>query len=197
MKNKWLFVLIALDITWAGIALAYDWPKLADYPLYIWPAVIICPLYPALLAYIWYKIAMRKRPNNFVLTLATVGSAFFGLLAPVFYSLVMLSEGFNFLTFGAIFWVAFYGTQGWLLLAKSISVLKAYWLILVTILLTIKITLDWRYATFDYFTEGRPAYLNAAVFSAYAILTLLTVFIIIRRRLTRLNKPHRPHELSR
>ena len=121
--NKILLkTIIILDLVWTGSALVYDWPALGHIPVYAWPFIIICPVYPFLLALVWWWLYHGKKPNRFLLAFAALPSAAYFAAALIYYPTWMAANNFDWLAFGQIFWVAFYGLQGfWLLRRKSIS----------------------------------------------------------------------------
>lgn len=96
-------MLIALLTCMSAIALAYDWEAIGKIPWYLIPLIVVCPLYPALLA-----LSLRTGNRGILAGIATVPAATFGLLALVFYPLYMLERGFDWLDFGQIFWVLAY-----------------------------------------------------------------------------------------
>ncbi|HOE74687.1 MAG TPA: hypothetical protein PLC05_01520 [bacterium] len=185
VKNKsFIFALIALNFVWTISSLAYDWSELTHQPFYLWPFLIICPLYPFLLALVWLKIIRQQTPNNYLLAFAAIGASFFGALSILFYPVVMLIEGFNWLTFGAIFWVLFYGIQGWYLLFTPNTTLKKWPTILATLYLVTKIFLDWRYNTFGYMSQNEELPIDSLALSAMAILFVILLNTVHLRRLS-------------
>ncbi|MGI6123343.1 MAG: hypothetical protein ACOYIG_04010 [Acetivibrionales bacterium] len=175
-KNKFLIpALITLNFVWAVSAIIYDWPELMRQPIYLWPFLLVCPIYPLLLAITWLKIVRKQTPNSYLLAFATVGASFFGALGLLFYPTVMFIEGFNWLTFGAIFWVLFYGAQGWYLLFAPNVTLKKWPVSLAVFYLLIKTFLDWRYNTFGYMSQNEELPIDGLALSAVVI--LLAIFL--------------------
>ena len=118
----WL-IIVVIDLVWTGSALVYDWPALGHIPFYAWPFIIICPVYPFLLALVWRQYYRRRKPNQFLLAFAALPSATYFVAALIYYPTWMAANGFDWLAFGQIFWVAFYGLQGfWLLRHQTINV---------------------------------------------------------------------------
>ena len=138
--------LIILDIFWFSAALWVDFPKLITIPIWAWAFVIICPIYPLLLAIVWGQKYKDKKPNNYILSFAAIPSALFGILALIYYPLIMHTTGFNWNVFGQIFWVAFYSAQGWYLLFREKFRIMS--VIIVLIYLFTKFTIDYLTKTF-------------------------------------------------
>lgn len=160
-----MIFLIILDLFWAGAALWVDLPKLADIPPWAWPVVIICPVYPLLLAIVWRQIMKGKKPNQYILAFGALGAALFGILAIVFYPLTMIEGGWNWRAFGQIFWVWFYSAQGWYLIFKYR--IKLFPALVAFSYFLIKFTLDYRFKTFGYLD-----------FSGLSDLALASLYII-------------------
>ncbi|MCX6810059.1 MAG: hypothetical protein NTZ65_04960 [Candidatus Berkelbacteria bacterium] len=143
-----MLFLIFLDFIWSVSAFIYDWSKFATIPWFVLPFVVICPIYPLLLAIVWIKIFKKKNPNQYLFTFATIPSMIFGLLALIYYPVAMFYQGFSLNAFGQIFWVLFYSIQAWYLFFKyKTSTLP---IILVLFYLSIKFFIDYKYLTFGY-----------------------------------------------
>ena len=108
-------MLPAVYLAMGAVALAYDWPALAAIPWYLLPLVVICPVYPTLLA-----VALLTGRRGVLAGIATVPAAVFGLLALAFYPLYMLRNGFAWTDLGQIFWVLAYAVPA-LLLSPQVS----------------------------------------------------------------------------
>jgi len=141
-------VIAYLDFIWALVALLYDLGKLASISWFLWPLVVICPLFPFLLGLVFLEITKKSRPNQFLLASAGIASATFGALALLFYPLIMFNEGFSWAGFGQILWVLFYGLQGWYLVYKYKVGLGP--ILVAGIYLIGKLTLDYFYLSFGY-----------------------------------------------
>ncbi len=141
-------IIAFLDLFWSVAALLYDATKLSSISWYLWPLVIVCPLYPLLLAIVFYKITKNKPVNQFLIAFATVGSASFSFLALAFYPMLMINEGFDILGLGQILWVLFYSVQGWYLISRF--KLKVLAIIAVNVYLVVKFLLDYKYLSFGY-----------------------------------------------
>jgi hypothetical protein len=123
-----LLAFIILDFFWSVSAWIYDWSKLTTIPLYLWPFVAVCPIYPLLLALVLLQFYLKKTPNQFLLAIAAVPSAVFGILAILFYPLAMIYQGFSWNAIGQIFWVLVYSSQGFYLLSKYEISKRAFFL---------------------------------------------------------------------
>lgn len=164
-----MLFLIFLDFFWSGGALWVDIPKLPGIPIWAWPFVVICPIYPFLLALVWLKIYRKQKPNQYLLAFAAIPSAIFGVLALVYYPTLMATNGFTWQDFGQIFWVLFYSIQGWYLLIKFKI---ARWpTLLVSLCLMIKFILDYKFLTFGY--------LDVNLLSPILLKLLLAVALIL------------------
>lgn len=148
MKNKIFFVLIILDLIWAISALVYDLSAIGQIPIYFWPFIIICPIYPFLLALVWYQKVKYNHTNSYLLAFAAVPSAAYFIGALIYYPTFMVSNGFNILALGAIFWVAFYGLQGfYLLITNKLSKISQ---LLAILFLVISFIIQYLTKTYDY-----------------------------------------------
>lgn len=151
-----MLYLIFLDLFWSLAALIIDLPKLPEIPVWAWPFAVVCPIYPFLLFLVWRAIYKGREPNPYLLAFAVIGSAVFGLLALLFYPAVMTKIGFDWRSFGQIFWVLFYSLQGWYLLFKKRLLLGPA--ATVGGFLLVKFYLDYRFETFGYLgVEDLPA----------------------------------------
>jgi len=117
-----LIVFVMLNLFWSGAAWVYDLDKLITIPLYLWPLIAVCPIYPLLLALLLLQLYLKKTPNQFLLAFSVIPSIVFGVLAVLFYPLAMFYQGFSWNALGQIFWVWFYAAQGvWLFTNYRIS----------------------------------------------------------------------------
>lgn len=142
------YLLFVLDILWSAAAWIVDYDKLSTIPVWAWPFCIVCPIYPALLAVVWYKKAKKVAVNEWLMAFAALPSAVLGIMAIVYYPLKMVNNGFDIIDLGQIFWVLFYSIQGWVLLCKKTTNKTA--VILATVFLVVKFTVDLVYLSFDY-----------------------------------------------
>jgi len=145
---KVIWIIFILDIFWSAAGFAVDIPKLSNIPAYLWPFVLICPIYPLLLALIWYMYIKKRPINQYLLSFATLPSIVFGVLAVVFYPTAMIYQGTSLRDIGQIFWVLFYAVQGLYLFEKN--KFSALALFIPSLYLIIKLYLDIRYGTFGY-----------------------------------------------
>ena len=176
-----MIFLIITDLFWSGAALIVDLPKLADIPPWAWPVVMICPIYPLLLAIVWFQIIYRKRSNQYLLAFAAIPSAVFGVLALVFYPLKLSALGWDSNAFGQIFWVLVYSIQGWYLLFRYKTGFRPA--ALAILYLFVKFTLDYKFNTFGYLDFAGLS--NVAVLSLYIVALAVSVagfFILLSSR---------------
>lgn len=113
-----MLTLIILDLIWALSALVYDWHSISILPIWAIPFILICPLYPLLLALVWLQIRTQKPLNPLLYNLAVLPSAVYGCLALAFYPLIIFYQGFDIYALLQIPWVLFYALQAWYLLFK-------------------------------------------------------------------------------
>lgn len=126
MSKQKLKLLILLNLTWSILGFFADFAWLREVPIYLVPLTSICSLYPPLLT-IWYlyQYLERKIPNWFTFWVI-LGTASYGLMAQIYFPLLMSWKGINFHDIGSMFWVAVYGTQSVLLFKhlKKLSFLQ-------------------------------------------------------------------------
>lgn len=140
-----------------------DSAKLSLIPFYLWPIVLICPIYPLLLAIVWTMRLRKQKTNSYLLAFAALPSAVFGILALIYYPAQLYYTKFNWNDFGQIFWVLFYSAQGWWLLLREKILTKA--LVLAGIYLLVKFTIDIKYQTFGYLEIANlPTHVQMAVY---------------------------------
>ena len=180
MNRKIILILIILDLFWATAALVFDWSAIGQIPFYFWPFIIICPVYPFLLALTWYQKIRGNHINSYLLAFATVPSIAYFIGALIYYPTLMVSNGFNILTFGAIFWVALYGLQAmYLLIKNSIPTLP---IIFVSMFLLISFIIQFLTKSFGYLDFGNLD--SSTVLIIYvAIYANLILYIIVLKKL--------------
>lgn len=110
-KNKWLLGVIVLDLIWSSIAWVHDFPVISGLPWYLAPFIIICPVFPLLLAIIWWG-RLRQIDLAALLPWAALPGVVYAILAPVFYGADAYYNGFSWINVGQVLWVWFYGLQG-------------------------------------------------------------------------------------
>ncbi len=115
MSKQKLKYLILLNLTWSILGIYADWEWLSQVPSYLIPFTAICSLYPPLLT-IWYSLKLRGiNPPNWLTLWILVGTTTYGILAQIYFPLLMSWKGINFHDIGSMFWVAVYGTQAFIL----------------------------------------------------------------------------------
>lgn len=111
MSKRKLKYLILLNLTWSVLGIYADWAWLSEVPSYLIPFTAICSLYPPLLT-IWYLIKYRGgNPPNWLTLWILIGITSYGILAQIYFPLLMSWKGINFHDAGSMFWVAVYGLQ--------------------------------------------------------------------------------------
>ena len=173
--QRFVLAAIILNLVWAGSALVYDWPAMTRIPVYWWPFVVICPYYPFLLALVWRQIYCEHKLNRFLLAFAAAPSVIYFLAALMYYPTWMIKNNFDWLAIGQIFWVAFYGLQGWFLLKSQSVSPSAVGLACVFLLLSFAI--QYRYDTFGYLDTTNLS--RPLILAEYSLLGLATVFLFL------------------
>ena len=173
-----MIYLIVLDLILSFSAWVYDWSTLMTIPVYLWPVVAICPIYPLLLAYIWYQKHRKQKPHPAVMTWALIGGSTYALAALFFYPALMRYEGFSWLGVGAIIWVLLYGLQALYLLKRN--KLASSWVVFTVIALSAKTLLDVQYNTFGYLITPEDtlpqSFINAAAGGVIAVILLVGLY---------------------
>lgn len=166
-----ILFLTILDLIWSLLAWFYDWQKLFSIPFYLVPFILTCPVYPLLLAIIWYQIYKKRSLNAFIYYIAVIVSVMYGALALFYYPSQMVLYGFDWLTFGAIFWVLVYALQGGYLLLKIRPKFNLISFLVAIILIFEKIIIDYVTRTSDYIIDKfyPQSYLNWLFFIALII----------------------------
>jgi len=186
MKNKIIIVLIILDLIWAVSALVYDLSAIGQIPIYFWPFIIICPIYPFLLAIVWYQKVRHNHINSYLLAFATIPSLAYFIGALIYYPTLMSAYGFNWLEFGAIFWVAFYGLQAVYLLFKN--PIPKMPVILVLIFLLISFIIQFLTKSYGYLDFGNLDSATIIIIYAAILVNLSAYIYVLQNIFTILNK---------
>lgn len=108
---------------------------------------------------------------------AAIPSAVFGLLAVLFYPMLMYNLGFDILGLGQILWVLFYGLQGWYLIFTKRIKLSA--VVIVNLYLLVKMTLDYKFLSFGYLDLNLLSGSQLTALFLAGILGLATIDFII------------------
>lgn len=177
--KKLFVVLIVLDLVWAIAALVYDWSAIGKIPFYFWPFIIICPIYPFLLALTWYQKVKFNHINSYLLVFAAIPSMAYFIGALIYYPTIMVSNGFNWLVFGGIFWVAFYGLQAFYLAIKEKIALTP--LLCAILFVAISFVVQYLTKTFGYLdTTGLDNQVIAIIYS-FTFVNLILYLIVLRK----------------
>ena len=173
--------LVIADFIWAISAWVVDVYKLPQIPPWAWIFVVVCPIYPILLALVFLKFLGKKKVNPYLLAFAAIPSAVFGILTLAYYPAKMVFQGFNGNDFGQIFWVLFYSVQGWWLVKNERLALIP--ILAVTAFLTTAFVIDYKFKTFGYlnFTLFPNSYITFLFILAVAVTYLLLAFHLIRK----------------
>ena len=173
MNKKFVFAIIIFNLIWSVSALLYDGKVILQIPFYFWPFLIICPIFPFILAIVWYQIYDKNKPNYWLLSLGGIASVTYFLAALIYYPTWMFQNGFDLLAFGQILWVAAYGIQGLYLIiqydTKKIAVL------LTTLFLMLSFVVQWKTETIGYLDFTNIS--SRTITGEYLCLSLLLLFL--------------------
>jgi hypothetical protein len=115
MSKRKLKYLILLNLIWSILSIYTDWTWLTSIPPHLILFTSICSLYPPLLT-IWYLIKYYGgKPPNWLTLWILVGITSYGILAQIYFPLLMSWKGINFHDAGSMFWVAVYAFQALIL----------------------------------------------------------------------------------
>jgi hypothetical protein len=115
LSSNLLQKLIVFNFIWSILGIFADWTWLSSIPFYLIPFTVICSLYPPLLLIIYIFIKQGKNPPQALLWFTSIGLISYGLMAQLYFPLLMSWKGFNLHDFGSMFWVAAYGLQFFLI----------------------------------------------------------------------------------
>lgn len=170
--NKIYIFLIVTNLFWSAMAFIYDFDKIINLPAQIWPFIIICPIYPLLLAVSWLFIYLKHR-NRLIITFSAFNSLIFFIAALIYYPVWMIINGFDLLAFGQIFWVAFYGLQGAYLVNKI--KLNQPGLLISIIFLLLTFLIQCKTNSFGFFDTAN--FSQTLILVLYGVLSLGTVLL--------------------
>jgi|GEM_PF-2447288 len=160
--------IVVLDLIIGTTALVYDWGTIVSLPIWLLPVIIICPLYPFLLAGVWWRL-QNHRGSTWLYAGAVIPSAMYGVLALIFYPMVMVATQFSWTNLLAEIWVWLYASQSWYLLKKYPPV-KLFPIIVASIFIL---------AAFLFQLQTNSyGYLALAVLSLPAKIALLTLAVL-------------------
>ena len=170
--------IVYLDFIWSILALVYDIGKLGEIAWYLWPLVLICPVFPLFLAFVFIEVVKNKPVNQFLLAFAAIPSAVFGFSALLFYPMLMYNLGFDILGAGQILWVLFYGLQGWYLVFSQKIKPKA--IVFVNCYLITKLALDYKFLSFGYLdlnilSASQLTWLFVAALASLVVINLIVI----------------------
>lgn len=178
LNSKIIIGIIILDLAWAAMAAIYDWEIFCQIPIYLWPFLVICPVFPALLSLVWLQI-LEGKPNNFLFAFSSISSVVYLFAAILYYPMWMVLNGFDWMTFGAIFWVMVYGAQGIYLLLRYSVKKSALFIVGLFLILSLLIQCWTRTAGSQDFTNFSSAN-YFALFASVALFVLLFSIILSR-----------------
>jgi len=180
MNRKLIGFLILFDLAWSISALIYDGGIITKIPFYFWPFLIICPIFPFILALAWYQIYYKIKPSPWFLAFGGISSAIYFLAALIYYPAWMYINGFDILALGQIFWIAAYATQAFYLMKKF--KLETAPILTTTIFLVLSFLTQWQTKTLGYldFINMPSAVIAKGYILLVIILFTLSTFLISR-----------------
>lgn len=117
MFTKYRLAFICINLGLAVAALVYDIPAISHIPWYAVPFVVVCPIYPFLIA----LTLASNRPHPLLQSFATIPASVYGGLALCFYPLHMALSGLSWYGIGQMLWVLLYASQALFLLPRKHS----------------------------------------------------------------------------
>ncbi len=165
--------LIVLDIAWSLIAFFYDYSSIVAIPHWARVFVVICPIYPALLAACWDYERRHKAIPALLLALSSIASVTYGVLALAFYPTIMHYVGWDWINFGQIFWVLFYALQGLYFLRRKKFSLPS--VLIMSIFLIASLSTDYRWQSFGYLGVSDLPKSTQFVLFLFGICTIIAV----------------------
>lgn len=171
--------LALLDLVWSLAAFLYDFPAIREIPPWALPFVVICPIYPLLLASVWLSFWRRFRLPSFVIALATLPSATYGLLSLLYYPLLMQQTGFTWNALLQIPWVLLYGIQG-LYLLKTRAIRYIWACLSANLFLIASFLIQYQHKAFDYldFASLTPTSLHFLLLIAIGLSLSLSIWTL-------------------
>ncbi|MBD3270574.1 hypothetical protein GF376_03540 [Candidatus Peregrinibacteria bacterium] len=185
-KNKYsLQILILFNFVWSIASLFADWNWFSQIPIELVPLTAICSLYPPLLT-IWYFIKYNgKTPPGWLTFWIFVGITSYGIMAQIYFPLLMSWKGVNFHSLGSMFWVAFYGLQAFIIF-DYLKPLKIYQYLIFLGYFILVDSMHYFYPTFvDFTLPGYPIWirdLTAQMMISLQILSIITALVIMKKK---------------
>lgn len=179
MSKPKLKLLILLNLIWSILGFYADFAWLSEIPAWLIPITCICSLYPPLLT-IWYlfRYYQKNIPNWFTFWIV-LGTASYGLIAQIYFPLLMSWKGINAHDIGSMVWVAVYGLQS-ILLFRYLQPLKPLELLPGLIYLFTADTFHYFYPTFvDFLLPNYPSWLRLTTGLTAIIVQILFALLIV------------------
>lgn len=152
MKRRFLTFLILLDLFMAISATYVDFSDFFAVPWFLIPFVPICPIYPLLLAILFWKYKKSGTFSQPLLHFALIGTIGYGVMAYIFYPTFLITKGFAWYELGNMFWVTLYASQAFLLI-PFLKKIQLRWYVPIVTYFFIKDVLDRFGETFSYHRE--------------------------------------------
>ena len=179
-SRPFLVGLIILDLFLSIVALIHDWSAMMKIPFYLWDFIVICPIFPLLLAFVWLQILINKKADDFLLALAAIPSTIYLIGAIIYYPTWMVVNGFEILHFLQIFWVALYGVQGIYLLIKY--PIARFWAGVATVYLLVSFLIQYLTDTYNYLdiVQIGPT-VRVVEYIVLAVISIILSYLVSRK----------------
>lgn len=178
MSKKKLKLFIFLYLAWSLIGFYADSEWFSMIPSYLVPLTAICSLYPPLLA-IWYSLRYFNRPIPQWFTFWIIlGTASYGLMAQLYFPLLMSWKGINFHDAGSMFWVAVYGCQA-IYLFPYLGKMRWYSVLPGALFILAADLTHYLVPTFvDFNIAGYPLWMKQLTVSAAVLIQIMSLIVI-------------------
>jgi hypothetical protein len=175
-----LIALIIVNGVWAVLSIYVDMPWLLSVPRHLIPFTPICSLYPLLL-FVWYILRYFKvKIPGWYTNFTFIGISIYGILAQVYFPLLMSWTGVNFHDVASMFWVAVYGLQAFVL-ASELKPLKTHQWALIGGYFVLKDISDYFYKTFvDFLLPHYPELLMNFI-AIFGLTVQVSIFLLTLR----------------
>ena len=180
-NQKFLIFLIVLDLFMTASAIFVDWSDFFSVPWYLIPFVSICPLYPLLLAIVFWKFRRKGSFSQPLLHFTLMGIIGYGIMAYIFYPTFFVTRGFGWYELGNIFWVTIYASQA-LLLIPYVKKIAFSWYIPFFSYFIVKDILDrfggtFSYQRFEVFSTATSNFLFIMILSLHLFAGIFLMFL--------------------
>lgn len=174
MNKKFVSLLIVIDLIWSVSAVVNDWEKIVAIPFWFWPFILICSVYPLLLAWHW-SLSLANRRSDWLSVFAVLPAVIYFVAALIYYPVWMILNGFDILAFGQIFWVAVYGVQAiYLMLSTKLTPLPAA---AASSFIALSFIIQLKTNSFGFFDTTN--FSKLIIYSEYLVLTIIVLLVFV------------------